>query len=161
MSRRIRAVEHRKCTAGLSDAHPGLQDRILLNYTRIENAHKVRKKTFDFLLCIEVQQIFFPFFPAGTLSKAWMLLCWQLLFLSSCNSSIILQQFFFKENVRYPVWTCRDPIYLVLGTRFSLILGSRFYILGTRIWSLKHLKKPCATETGNVPNAVSACADQP
>jgi len=25
-----------------------LQDRILLNYTRIENAHKVRKKTFDF-----------------------------------------------------------------------------------------------------------------
>jgi len=23
--------------------HPDLQDRILLNYTRIENAHKVRK----------------------------------------------------------------------------------------------------------------------
>jgi len=62
MSRRIRAVEHRKCEAGLSNAHPGLQDRILLSYTRIENAHKVRKKTFNFLLCIEVQQIFsFPF----------------------------------------------------------------------------------------------------
>ena len=31
-------------------------------YTRIENVHKVRKKTFNFLLCIEVQQIFsFPF----------------------------------------------------------------------------------------------------
>jgi len=59
MSCRIRAVEHRKCAAGL----PGLQDRILLNYTRIENAHKVRKKTFDFLLFIEVQQTFsFPFF---------------------------------------------------------------------------------------------------
>jgi len=29
----IRAVEHRKCAAGLSDAHPGLQERILLNYT--------------------------------------------------------------------------------------------------------------------------------
>ena len=58
---RIRAVEHRKCATGLSDAHPGLQDRILLNYTRIENAHKVRKKTFVFL-CIEVQQTFsFPF----------------------------------------------------------------------------------------------------
>jgi len=29
---------------------------------KIENAHKVRKKTFDFLLCIEIQQIFsFPF----------------------------------------------------------------------------------------------------
>jgi len=62
MSCRIRAVKHRKCATGLSNAHPGLQDRILLNYTRIENAHKVCKKTFDFLLCIEVQQIFcFPF----------------------------------------------------------------------------------------------------
>jgi len=58
MSRRVRAVEHRKCAAGLSDAHSGLQDRILHNYTRIENAHKVRKKAFDFLLCIEVQQNF-------------------------------------------------------------------------------------------------------
>jgi len=46
MSCRIRAVEHRKRTAGLAGVHPGLQDRILLNYTRIENAHKVRKKTF-------------------------------------------------------------------------------------------------------------------
>jgi len=47
----------RTCVTGLSDAHHCLQDRILLNYTRIENAHKVPKKTFDFLLCIEVQQI--------------------------------------------------------------------------------------------------------
>jgi len=46
MSCWIRAVEHRKCATGLTD--PGLQDRILLNYTRIENAQKVRKKTFDF-----------------------------------------------------------------------------------------------------------------
>ena len=43
MSCQRRAVEHRKCAAGLSDAHPDLQDRILLNYTRIENVHKVRK----------------------------------------------------------------------------------------------------------------------
>ena len=42
MSCRIRAVEHR-CAAGLADAHPCLQDRILLNYTRIENAHEVCK----------------------------------------------------------------------------------------------------------------------
>jgi len=63
MSRRLRAVEHRKCATGLSDAHPGLQDRILLNYTRIESAHKVRKKTFDFLLCIEVQQILVVLLP--------------------------------------------------------------------------------------------------
>ena len=41
--------------------------------------------------------------------------------------------FFYKENVMYPVCTCRDPISLILGTRFSLILG-------TRIGSLKHLK---------------------
>jgi len=55
--------------AGLAGEHPGLQDRILLNYTRIENAHKVRKKTFDFY--IEVQQIVtFPFSPAQTLSNA-------------------------------------------------------------------------------------------
>jgi len=58
MSRRITAVEHRKWVTGLSDAHPGLQDRILLNYTRIENVHKARKKSFDILLFIEVQQIF-------------------------------------------------------------------------------------------------------
>jgi len=62
MSYRIWAVEHTKSAAGLAGAHPGLKDRILLNYTRIENAHKVRKKTFDFLLFIEMQQIFcFPF----------------------------------------------------------------------------------------------------
>jgi len=54
----IRAVEHKKCAAGLSDAHHSFQDRILLNYTRTENAHEVRKKTFDFLLCIDVQQTF-------------------------------------------------------------------------------------------------------
>ena len=62
-----------------------------------------------------------------------------------------IQQVFFKENIWYPVWTCRDPISLILGTRFSLILGTRWYffltlrtqfsILGTRIGSLKHLKK--------------------
>jgi len=57
MSCRIREVEHR-CAAGLADTHPDLQDRILLNYTRIENAHKVRKQTLRFLLCIEVQQTF-------------------------------------------------------------------------------------------------------
>jgi len=59
MSFRIRVVEHRKCVAG---AHPGLQNRILQNYTGMENAHEVRKKTFNFLLCTEVQQTFsFPF----------------------------------------------------------------------------------------------------
>jgi len=51
-----KAVEHRKCAAGLAGTHSGL-----LNYTRIDNAHKVRKKL-NFLLCINVQQTFsFPF----------------------------------------------------------------------------------------------------
>ena len=58
MSCRIRAVEHRNCAAGVSDTHLCLQDRILINNTRIDNARKVRKKTFNFLLCIEVQQTF-------------------------------------------------------------------------------------------------------
>jgi len=58
MSFRIRVVEQRKCVAGPAGAHLGLQDRILQNYTRIENAHEVRKKTFYFLLRIEVQQSF-------------------------------------------------------------------------------------------------------
>ena len=87
MSCRIRAVEHRKCAAGL----PGLQDRILLNYTRIENAHKVRKKTFDFLLFIEVQQTFsFPFFLLR--HNKCLNASMQLMFLSSCNSSIMLKK---------------------------------------------------------------------
>jgi len=50
MSCRIRAVEHRKCAVGLSEVHSGLQDQVMLNYTRIENAHKVRKKAFDCLV---------------------------------------------------------------------------------------------------------------
>jgi len=57
MSRRIKAVEHRKCETGLPDANHGLQNRILLNYTRIENAHKVRKRILEYL-CVEVQQTF-------------------------------------------------------------------------------------------------------
>jgi len=43
---------------------------------------------------------------------------------------------FLEETVRYPIWTCSDPISLILWTRFSLILGTRFSILGTRIGSL-------------------------
>jgi len=39
--------------------------------------------------------------------------------------ALTLIQGFFKENVRYPVWIYRDQIYLILGTRYSLILGTR------------------------------------
>ena len=48
MSRRIRALEDKRCAAGLACTHSGSQDRILLNYTRMENAHTARKKTFVF-----------------------------------------------------------------------------------------------------------------
>jgi len=38
--------------------------------------------------------------------------------LGLCFESYFLRsKVFFKENVRYPVWTCRDPISLILGTR--------------------------------------------
>jgi len=56
---------------------------------------------------------------------------------------------------RYPVWTCRHPISLILRTRFSLILGTRFEILGTRIGSLKHLKKPCLYSKSFVLNSIT------
>jgi len=53
-----------------------------------------------------------------------------------------LKQGFFKEKVRYPVCTCRDPI--------SLILGTRFEILETQFGSLKHLKKTLVEESSYV-----------
>ena len=43
-----------------------------------------------------------------------------------CHIALLYKsRVFFKENVRNPVWICRDPISLILGTRFSLILGTR------------------------------------
>ena len=49
MPHRIRAVEHR-CAAALTGAHPDLQDRILLNYARIENAHKSTQENLFFVM---------------------------------------------------------------------------------------------------------------
>jgi len=63
MSCRIRAIEHRVSAGGLAGAHPGMKNRILLNYTRIENAHKVRKKTLDFVVIYRTPANFnFTFF---------------------------------------------------------------------------------------------------
>jgi len=59
----IRADEDRKCAAGLAGAHPGLQDRMLRNYTWIEKAHKARKKTFEILLFIDAQRTFSLLLP--------------------------------------------------------------------------------------------------
>ena len=89
MSHRIRAVEHR-CVAGLVGVHPGLQDRILLNYTRIENAHKARKKIL--LWCIEVQQTFSFLFPCWNIIKFVNTSMLTTAVLSSCNCSIMLQK---------------------------------------------------------------------
>ena len=105
MSCRIRGVEHRTCAAGLVGARPGFKNRILLNYTRIENAHKVRKKTFDFLLLIEVQQTFsFSFF---------LLRHYQCLNASMLTSAVreLVQQFYHATeigNVVSAVSTCAD-----------------------------------------------------
>jgi len=63
MSCRIQAAEHRNCAAGLAGAHPGLQDRILLNCTRTENVHKVRKKTFNFRYLSKSRKLSFFLFP--------------------------------------------------------------------------------------------------
>jgi len=69
MSSRITAVEHRSYAAGLADAHPGLQDRILLNHTRIENAHKVRKKTFVFFSVHKSGKLLVFLFPCWDIIK--------------------------------------------------------------------------------------------
>ena len=93
ISCRIRAAEHKKCVAGLAGAHPGLQDGILQNYTRIENAHEVPKKTINFLLCIEVHQTFS--FPFSLLKRYQIPECFYVKkkrFLSSCNSFFMLQK---------------------------------------------------------------------
>jgi len=92
MSCRLRAVEHRKCVAGPAGAYPGLQDRILLNYTRIENMHEARKQTFNCLLCIDVQQS--SRFHFSLLRHHQIPKCFHVKksFLSSCNSSIMLQK---------------------------------------------------------------------
>ena len=44
----------------------------------------------------------------------------------SGSFNFLVEQVFFKENVRYSVWTCRDPIPLILRIQFSLILRNRW-----------------------------------
>jgi len=76
MFRRIRAVKHRRCVTGMADAHPGLQDRILLNCPIIENACEVRKKNiFCFVQKSTKRLVLLFLFLAERLSNAWMLRC--------------------------------------------------------------------------------------
>ena len=69
MSCSIQSVEHRKCAAGLAGAHPGLQDWILLNYTRVENAHNLRKKTFNFCYVQKSSKLLVFLFPFWDIMK--------------------------------------------------------------------------------------------
>jgi len=68
MSCWIRAVEHRKCVAGPSGAHPGLQDRILQNYTRIENVHEYAKKLSIFYYVKKSSKLL-----------VFLFLCWEII----------------------------------------------------------------------------------
>ena len=69
MSCRIRAVEHRKCAAGLAGADPGLRDRILQNYTRIKNARKLRRKAFKFCYVQKSSKLLVFLFPCWDIKK--------------------------------------------------------------------------------------------
>jgi len=63
-------------------------------------------------------------------------------FQHSCCKNYTLDQVFFKENVRSPVWICRDPISLILGTRSSLIFRDPmiiFYDSRDTIWNSRDL----------------------
>jgi len=48
MSYRMRAAEYKKCVTALAGAHPGLQDRILLNYT-VQKSSTVKLNYFHLL----------------------------------------------------------------------------------------------------------------
>jgi len=83
-----------------------------------------------------------------------------LLFTTNRTDRTFFVQFFFKENVRYPIWICMDPICLILGTRFYLILGTRFEILGTRFGSLKRLKKNCLCVKAATGTSLTSCSQR-
>jgi len=54
MSRRI-AIDQNVC--GWDGGHPGLAVANLLNYTRIENVHEIRKKTSSFIMWLLYLQL--------------------------------------------------------------------------------------------------------
>jgi len=54
---------------GWNGAHPGFQDRILLNNTRTENAHKIRKKTFVVCHVCKSSKLLVFLFPCRDIVK--------------------------------------------------------------------------------------------
>jgi len=75
MSRRVQALGRRRYAVGLACTHSGLQDRILLYCTRIENVHKVRKKTFVLCYVYRSPENFYSSFPFSRLRHYQMPEC--------------------------------------------------------------------------------------
>jgi len=77
----------------------------LLNYKRIENAHKGYKKTFILLLCIEVQQVLVFLFPCGDIIK-----CLNVPMLKTAVFKLVQQLYHATENgnVANTVSACTD-----------------------------------------------------
>ena len=112
---------------------PRFEGSNLLNYTRIENAHEVRKITFSFLVCIEVQQTFS--FHFSLLRHYQIPECFHVskkLFLSSYNSSIMLQKF-----VMWPMRSALALISLTRQNKDDCFRSSE--LLRNTILSLKHV----------------------
>ena len=62
----IRAVEQKKCAAGLFNARPGLHDRILLTTKELRMRMKYAKKLSFFVTYRNPANVWFSFFPAET-----------------------------------------------------------------------------------------------
>jgi len=94
---------HRKGAAGLAVVHPGLQDRILLNYTRIENVYKSARKLSIFVMYRSSANFLFSFFPAEPI-------CLNPSMLKSAVFELVQQFYHATEsgNVANPVSACAD-----------------------------------------------------
>jgi len=56
------------------------------------------------------------YIPLVVLDDFYKLNCFLIFFRLFVSIMWLFNQVFFKENFRYLVWTCRDPISLILGT---------------------------------------------
>jgi len=81
------------------------------------------RKSF-FIALTGFKSLFLVKFQASTVDQTHHFLV-KLSCESACENLDTISQVFFEETVKYPVWTFRDQISLILGTRFSLSLGAR------------------------------------
>jgi len=142
---RIRAVEHWRCAAGLAGAHTGLQDRILINCTRI-----VRKKTFVFYRGLKPSLEKICPHRKNVLDVFWNYWIFVPLLENSSPPGAPSWLRAWKSSKRliylFPCW--------------DIIKCLNASMLTTAVFELVQQFYP-PTEIGNVANAVSACADQP